>query len=157
MELLKKNYVKYGLITCLAIIFCLATMELTGQNSSFDNKSPFQFILMFIYPAVILYIGILAEKRLLKNKIAYKKALYEGIKISLVYALVSPFIIMLYYIFVNHGIIEYVRQAYNLNGQPDIIVVGADMIAQFFSAIVFGSFYAALIALLLRTRTTKKK
>lgn len=151
------NHVKYGLIMSGVIAFCLAVMELTGQNSSFDNKSPFQFILMFVSPAVIWYFGILAKKKMLKNKITFKKAFWEGVKISLVYGIVSPFIFLFYYLVINRGILEYVRQAYNLNGQSDAIVIAADMAAQFIAAVVFGSMYAAIVAFLLRSKKTAKK
>lgn len=152
MELLKQNYVKYGLIMCAVLLVCLCLMEITGQNQSFDNKSPFQFIFMFIAPFVVWWLGIAAKKKLLKNKMTFKQGLSEGFKISLAYGIVSPFIFLFYYVFINPDIVAYVKVAYNLSEAQDAVVIGVDMLAQLIAAIVFGTLYAAIISLFLKSK-----
>src|SRR5687768_6272599 len=105
MNLLKQNPVKYGLIMSGITALCLLLMEVSGQNKTFDGKSIFQMIFMFIAPFIVWYFGIKAKKKLLKNKITFKEALLEGTKISFVYGATSPFIFLVYYLFVNPEIL----------------------------------------------------
>ena len=76
---------------------CLGLMELTGQNDTFDNKSPIQMFFMFIAPAIIWWMGMVSKKKAQKNKITYREAFNEGVKISVAYAVISPFIFAVYY------------------------------------------------------------
>lgn len=156
MNLLQKNYVKYGLAMCGVIVVCLTLMEITGQNKSFD-KSPFQLIFMLIAPAVIWYLGIRAKKKSQKNKITYKDGLIEGIKISLTYALISPFIFLLYYLLINPEIVNSVGSAYGLSSSSHAVIILVDMLGQVVAATIFGTLYAAVIALFLKSKLTKKK
>lgn len=152
-ELLAENHVKYGLIMSAVLVLCLALMELTGQNHSFDNKSPFQAIFMFIAPAVVWYFGINLKKKTLNGKMTFKQGLLEGFKISLVYAIVSPFIFMLYYLLINPEILNSIRTIYNLKGTSDALIIGVDMLTQFITAIIFGTIYAAIISMFLKTKS----
>lgn len=133
-------------------IVCLLLMEITGQNTSFTDKSPIFLIYQFIIPAVVWYLGINAKKKMLKNKLTFKQGLCEGFMISLVYALVSPFIFLFYYTMVNPAILVYVRTAYNLTGTTDTMVIAIDMAVQFVSSLVFGTIYGAVISFFLKTK-----
>lgn len=154
MNLLKKNYVKCGLILSLITIICLGGMELTGQNQNFD-KSPIGTFLTFISPGIILYFGINAKKKSQKNKLSFKQGVTEGFKISLVYAIISPFIFLIYYLFINPAIIEYLKAAYQLGNVSTNMAITVDMLAQFFSATIFGTIYAAIITFYLKTTGRK--
>ncbi len=152
MKLLKINHVKYGLIMVTIPTICLLIMELTGQNQTFDNKSPFQLIFMFVAPLVVWTLGIRAKKKALKNKLSFKQGLSEGFKISLVYAAVSPFMFMAYYLFVNPEIINYVRSAYRITGATNNMVILVDMVVQFVTATLFGTIYSAIISFFLKSK-----
>lgn len=149
MKLLQENYVRHGLMMCGVLLFCLGLMELTGNNESFDSKSPITIVFMFIAPFVIWYMGINEKKKMLKGKLTFKKGVMEGLKISLTFAIISPFIFMLYYLLLNPDILDYVRTAYGLRELPDAIVITVDMLTQFLSAIVFGTIYAVIITFLI--------
>lgn len=136
--------------------FCLLMMQITGQNDSFDNKSPFQFFFMFIAPAVVWYFGIRAKKKANKGKLTFKQGVIEGLKISVAYGLISPFVFLSYYA-INPGIIDYVKSSYNMASSPTPIVIAVDMTAQFVSSILFGTIYASVISLLLRSKSKSKK
>lgn len=155
MKYLRSIPFKYGLIMTAVTAVCLALMELTGQNESFEMDSPFQLIYMFVAPAVVWWLGIRARKQQQDGQLPFKQGFAEGFKISLVYGLVSPFLFVLYYILINPGILEYVRSSYGLAGQSDVVVMLVDMIAQLLAALFFGSIYAAIIAFLLRSRSQR--
>lgn len=106
---------------------------------------------MFIAPAIVWYFGIRAKKKANKGKLNFKQGITEGFKISLVYGLISPFIFLSFYI-LNPVIIDYVKKVYNMTNQSTYIVITVDMIAQFISSIAFGTVYAAIITLLLRSK-----
>lgn len=151
MELLKQNYVKYGLIMCAVIVVCLSIMEITGQNQSFD-KSPIVAIWTFIAPGVIWYLGIKTRKDAQKGKLTFKEGVKEGFKISLVFAIVSPFVFLAYYLLINPEILSYVRKAYGLNSAAEGVVIATDMGVQFLSAVIFGTIYAAIISYFLKSK-----
>lgn len=132
---------------------CLVIMELTGNNQSFDQKSPLTIVFMFIAPFFVWWLGMAAKKKMLKNKITYKQAFTEGVKISLVYALISPFVFLLYYLLVNPEILQYVRTAYGLTSASTTTVIVVDMLVQAVSATVFGSIYAAILAIFIRSKS----
>lgn len=145
----------YGLLMCLTLAVCLFIMEITGQNQTFDNKSPLQILYMFLAPAFIWYFGIRAKKKMLKGKISFKQAFTQGVKISLVYGIVSPFIFLFYYVFINPEIVNYAKTAYGMTGSDNTTVIIVDMIVQFIAAIAFGSIYAAIISFFLKSKSAK--
>ena len=148
----KQSYFKFGLLMTASLIICLGLMEITGQNESFENKSPIFLIYQFILPAVIWYLGIKTKKDGQKGKLTFKEGVREGFKISVVFALTSPFIFAAYYLFVNPPILKYVKAAYGLTGSSDHLVIIVDMAAQVFSAIIFGTIYGAIISFFLKSK-----
>jgi len=151
MKILKIRALKYALIMSGVTGFCLFMMQLTGQNDSFDSKSPFQFLFMFIAPPIVWYFGIRDKKKANKGKLHFKQGVMEGAKISLAYGLISPFVFLLYY-GINPTILEYVKQSYNMSSSPTAVVIAIDMTAQFIGSIIFGTFYGAIISLILRSK-----
>jgi hypothetical protein len=152
MKLLQHSHVKYGLLMSLITSVCLMLIEVTGQNDTFEKKSIFEIFFTFIAPAIVWFFGIRARKIWQGNKLTFKQGLAEGFKISLVYGIISPFIFLKYYLLINPGILEYIRGAYGLVGASDAMVISVDMVVQFFAAIIFGSIYAAIISLVLRSK-----
>lgn len=152
MGVMKISYIKYALIMCVVVIFALCMMELTGQNRSFDSKSPLQIFLLFIAPFIITWLGISQKRKSLKNKINFKKGFTEGFKIFLAFGVLSSLIYLAYYTFINPQIVDSLQTSYGLFDSPFEVVVAFDMFMQFISAIIFGSIYSAIIALLLRTK-----
>lgn len=151
MEILKRNYVRYGIIMSAFVVICLFAMEVTGQNESFD-KSVLTPLFTFIAPAIVWFFGIWAKKKMLKNKMTFKQGFVEGFKISLVFGLISPFIFMFYYLLVNPDILTYVAESYSLGNADTGIVIITDMVIQFVSAVGFGSVYAAIISFFLKSK-----
>jgi hypothetical protein len=153
MQLFKQNYVKYGLMLCAVLVICLTLMELSGNNETFDNKSPIFLVYQFVAPAVIFYFGLKSKKKLLGGKLTFKQGLKESFKMSLVFGIVSAFIFMLYYLVINPGILDYVRTAYNLVDAPDSTVIITDMVTQVIAASIFGTIYGMVITLFLKTKS----
>jgi hypothetical protein len=153
VELLKQTHVKYGLILCLILVICLTTMEITGQNQSFDNKSSVFILYQFIAPAVVWFLGIRAKKKQLGGKLTYKQGLTEGFKMSIVFAVVSPFIFMFYYLLINPAILSYVKGAYGMKEASDTTVILVDMVTQFVAAIIGGTLYGAILSYFLRSKS----
>ncbi|MDQ3099101.1 MAG: DUF4199 domain-containing protein [bacterium] len=152
MDVLKKLSVKYALMLCGVLVLCLIFLQLSGAKS-FDNKS-FVFVLyQFVAPAVVWYVGIKERKKQLGDKLTFKQGLRTGFNISVVFGLISPIIFVLYYLFVNPAMLEYVRGAYQMTGASNTMVILADVVGQFISAIIFGTLYAAIISLFLRTKS----
>lgn len=151
MDLLQKTHVKYGLLMSAITAVCLILMEITGNNESFD-KSPYATFFIFIAPLIVWYLGIREKKKSQKNKITFKQGLSAGFKISLVYAAVSPFIFLLYYLLFNPSIVAHVGESYGLQNVSVPMIIAVDMVAQVIGAVVFGTMYAAIVAFALKTR-----
>jgi hypothetical protein len=127
-------------------------MEIKGQNESFQNKSPIFLVYQFVAPAIIWFFGLRAAKQTLKGKMTFKQGLTESFKMSLVFAVVSPFVFLAYYTLVNPEILSYVKSAYRLTEASDSMVIAIDMVAQFVAALVFGTIYGAIISFFLKTK-----
>lgn len=144
---------KYGSIMSAITATCLLLMEVTGQNQSFDSKSPIFAFGMFIAPAIVWYFGLKEKKEQQKGKLTFKEGVTEGFKISLAFGLISPFVFTAYYLFINPPILEYVREAYQLGTASNAVVIGVDMTVQLLSAIVFGTIYAAIISFFMKSKS----
>ena len=134
------------------LVICLLLMEFTGQNESFENKSPIFLVYQFIMPAVIWYLALRAKKKSQQGKLTYKQGLLEGFKVSLVFAITSPFVFLIYYLFINPQILNYVKTAYQMPQASTSMIITIDLFAQFIAAVVFGTIYAAIIAIFVRTK-----
>lgn len=152
MNLLKQSFVKYGLLMNLSILVCLAWMEISGQNESFE-KNPVFMVPQFIWPAIVLWLGIGEKKKQLNGKLNFKQGLREGFKISLVFGLTSPFVFLAYYTFFNPGIVDYAAQAYGMTGSDRSVVIMVDMLVQLIAAVIFGSIYSAVISFFLKSKS----
>lgn len=150
MELLKQNHVKYGLIMSGVTVLCLFYMHVTDQKPGASAGSTF---LTFIAPLIVWYFGLNEKKKELKNKLTFKQGVKESFKISLTYAIISPFIFMTYYLVFNPSWIQFVREMYMMKNANDALVIGVDMLAQLISAIIGGTLYGAIIAFVLKTKT----
>jgi hypothetical protein len=151
MKLFTPNQIKYGLLLSLVIVVCLAIMELTGQNESFD-KSPVTMVFMFIAPIVLYYLGINTRKQAQGNKLTFKQGVKEGFKIALVYGLISPFVFALYYLLINPGIVNYVRESYAMTNASTAAVIGVDMLIQLVTALIIGTIFSAIISFFVKTK-----
>ena len=152
MQLLNQTYVKYALMQCAALILCLTLMEVTGNNLTFEQKPIFQVIFVMITPFIIWFLGIRAKKAELKNKMSFKQGFNEGFKISVVFGILSVFIFLVYYLFINTFIIESVKFVYGMPDGSNSAVIAIDLITQFLSSIIFGSLYSAIIAFILKSK-----
>ncbi len=152
MKYFSSNQIKHALYMSAITIGCFFLMEVTGQNKSFDGKSPFQMLFMFVAPFVVWTMGIGTLKKNQNGKLTFKQGLFEGYKISLLYGILSPFIFAFYYLFINPTIVESVRDMYGLKNMSLQAVIGIDMIAQFISSVVFGTIYSAIISYFLKKK-----
>lgn len=151
MKFFQQNYVRYALIMCLVIMICLIFMELSGQNKSFD-KSPVFNAALFFAPVIVWYLGISHKKKMLKGIMTFQQGLSEGFKISLVYALISPFIFLFYYLAINPGILDFVRTTYGMTGASDAAVITTDSFVTFSTAIVMGTLLSAIVSFFLKSK-----
>lgn len=148
MKYLTQNHFNYGLLMCLVVVACLAIMELTGNNESFE-KNPLLTLVQMLMPLVIWYMGITKKKQEQKGKLTFKEGVTEGFKISLAFGLLSPFVFMLYYVFINP---EIVTNTYN---QPQFSfsqIIVLDMALQLVSAVIFGTLYSAIISFFVKSK-----
>lgn len=155
MNLLKKNYVKYGLILTALLLPCLFYLEISGHNQSFNDKSPVFMIYQFIAPLVVWYFGLKSYKKMHKGMMTFKQGVAEGFRMSLVFAITSPIIFTSYYLFINPEILISVKAAYGMPDATNALIITVDMTAQVIAAIIGGTIYAAIASLILRTRKTK--
>jgi len=151
MKFLSQNFVKYGLIMIAVMMGCLALMEITGQNKTFEH-SPIAAFYTFIAPLIVWFFGLRAKKKSQDGQLAYRQGLFEGFKISVVYAVFSPFITLAYYTLINPAIVASTREAYMLKDATDATVIQVDMFVQFVSALIFGTLCGAILSLFLKTR-----
>jgi uncharacterized protein YqgC (DUF456 family) len=71
---------------------------------------------------------------------------------SLVFGIVSPFVSLFYYQFVNPEIVAFVREMYQMKDATREMVIATDMSVQFLSSIIGGTIYAAIIAFFLKSK-----
>lgn len=154
MKYLQQNYIKYGLLMCAGLFVCLALMHLNGQTATFDQKGPIGFVFV-LYPFVIWFLGIKAKKKELKGKMTFKQGWMEGIKTSLVFSIVSPFIFVTYYLGFNPDIISYVGETYQLGDASKETIILVDVVGQFVSTMVMGTIYSAIVAFFLKSKPKK--
>lgn len=150
MELFKKVYIKYGLIMCGVVILCLLYMEVTGQNNSYI-KPPLVTTTLFFAPVIVWYLGLSAKKKLLNGQMTFIQGFGEGIKIALVYALISPLIFGLYYQLVNPGMIQALRKSSLVTMASDTTIIFVDMILSFITTLFMGIILSAITALFLKS------
>lgn len=129
-------------------------MHLTGQYTSFDKGGPLDLIFL-VSPFVIWFLGLQSFKKLKKNKVSFKQLVAEGVRISVVFGLISPFIFMTYYLLFNMAILDYVSKSYGLEGSSTTLVITIDMVVQFIGAILMGTIYSAVLAIFMRSRKVK--
>ncbi len=153
MEILKRSYVRYGLLMSGAIASCLLLMYVSGDYSKMQGTSIEGSIVSLALPLIVYTLGIHARKRAQKGKLTFKDGVKEGFKISVVAAITSPFVFLLFYVFFNPNLVDYAREIYRMQGQSDGMVVAVDMIVQFIGSIVIGLVYSAVISLFLKNRS----
>lgn len=151
MKFFSKNQLKYALSMCGVIVVCLIVMEVTGNNQTF-NQAPFSFIYPILAPAIIWYLAITEKKRELKGKMTFKQGFTEGFKLSLLYGILSPFVFLFYYLFVNPEILASVREAYSLKDASNATIISVDMGAQFAGAVIGETLYGAILSFFLRSK-----
>lgn len=155
MKTLSYNATKYGILLTLVPVFCLLVMELTGNNQSFENVTWWDTALQIILTVIILTLGIRAKKKELGGLMSWKQGVVSGFEISLIFGLISPFVFLAYYVFVNYPIVASVREVYHLKNATDLGVIRIDMLMQFVTALIFGLVVSSIASLFLRSRTPK--
>ncbi len=154
MELLKENYVKYGLAMSAVTAVFILLMHFTGQYTNLDNigKSPLELIFIIFVPILVWYMGLKAKKKELKGKLTFKEGVRESFKISLIYAVTSPFVYFLYYTFLNSSLLDFMRREYQMPNASDQMIILFDMFVQFVAAIIGGTLYGAIVSVFIRTK-----
>lgn len=157
MQKIKEGPIKYALYMTGIIALCLLFMEVTGQNKSFDSKSPLLMLLMQGAPLLIWFFGIRSKKKQLKNKLTIREGVMEGLMISLFFGVFSSLVFVFYYLFINSAILASVKQVYRMPQATNTIIIAVDVVAQFIFSLLFGAIYSAIVSYFLRTKVKKKK
>jgi hypothetical protein len=129
-------------------------MELTGNNETFDQKSPIFLFYQFIAPLIVWYFGLTSYKKLHNGKMSFKDGVKEGFRMSLVFGIVSPFIFVAYYL-INPGIVDFIKTAYQMPDADNNTIIAFDMIVQLVAALIGGTIYAAILSFFLKTKSEK--
>jgi hypothetical protein len=149
MRLAKENYIYWAMVLNVITVIALALMELSGHNQSYEPHSFLFIAYQFIIPVIVWYLGIRAKKKQLKNKLTFRQGMIEGILIGLVFGLTSPFIFMFYYIYINPGIVEWIRHG---SQDPTWLVIGKDMLLSLIVCFVTSLILSPPISFLLMTK-----
>ena len=152
MHSFSHNAGKYGLVMVILNILYVLFMHYSGQYGSEYRVNPLDLLFIIIAPFIVWWFGIEEKKKSQRGKLTFRDGFAEGFQISLVYALLSPFVFAFYYLVLNPRIVTSIKSQYGLPGASDIQIFFIDMLAQFVSAIVFGTLYAAIISFFLKTR-----
>lgn len=152
MRLVKNPAVIFGLIMTALTAGCLVVMEITGENQSFDSKSFIHLLYQIGTPLLVWYLGIRARRTRQKGKLTYQEGFQEGLKISLTYAVTSPWVFLIYYLFINPDIVSYVRGVYHLTYASNTTVIAVDLLFQVILAFIFGVLYSSLLPIFLRNK-----
>ena len=150
-KLLKQNYVKFGLYMSLVVVVCLLIMHWTGEYTSFDQGGTLDLVFL-LSPFVLWLLGLLSYKKKLHNQMSFKQGLAEGVRISLVFGILSPFIFMGYYLLLNPAILDYVSRSYGMTDSSITSVILVDMTVQFVGVMVLGTVYTSVLSFFLKSR-----
>lgn len=151
MNILNQSYTKFGLIMSVLVVVCLAYMEISGKNQSFE-QSPMSPLVMTIVTIIIWWYALKQKKEMQKGKLTFKEGLAESFKISLVFALTSPLVFLAYYTFVNPEIVDSVQEAFQMTNVPRAQVIAMDMFAQIISALIFGTLIGAILSFFMKSK-----
>lgn len=152
MRFLRIPAVHFGLLMTTLTAGCLLVMEVTGKNQTFDSKSFLQLLYQIVTPLIVWFFGIKARKTRQKNKLTFAQGFQEGMLISITYAFTSPIVFLIYYLFINPGIVNYVAKVYGLTQASRASVIGIDLGLAFLMAILFGALYSAIFSFFLKNK-----
>jgi cyanate permease len=155
MKLLQKNHFKYGLIMSGVLIICLLVLHLLGQQTNFDEGILLDTIFA-LAPFVIWFFSLKAYKKELNNNMSFKQGVIHGVKISVVFGVVSSVIFMSYYLLFNPGILNYIATSYGMKNSPTGLVISVDMTVQLLGSIIMGTLYTAILSFFLKSKPTQK-
>lgn len=156
MHIFSHNAFRYGLLMTLLHTVWILFMHISGKYGLESKAIPFDFLFIAFMPLIIWFLGIRARKIAKKGKLSLKDGVKEGFHISLVYGLLSPIVYAIYYLFINPQVVGTLKPEYGLPGVSDMQIILIDMLAQFVSAIIFGTLYAVVISLFLRSKAKGK-
>ena len=131
-------------------------MHFTGQYGPEYEVNPLDLLFIIIVPLIVWYIGVKAKKAEKKGKLSFRDGVKEGFQIALVYGLTSPFVYAIYYLLINPSIVESLKPEYGMPDVSNMQIVLVDMLAQFVSAIIFGTVYGAILSHFLKSTSAKK-
>jgi len=153
MTLFSRHQLRYALYMVGFLVLCLALMELTGNNQSF-NGGWYKAVLQTLAPIVILFLGIKNKRDMFGGVMTWKDGFKEGFGIALWFALISPIVFLLYYLLINIDIVSWVRDTYMLSTTTSTArVIGIDLIVQIVSSLVlFGVVISTIASLILKRR-----
>lgn len=143
MNFLKNNAVKYGLALTVSIAIWITIMHMGLYSEKKTGTTIIDYFYILI-PLIGLYFGIKEKKHMLKNKFTLKTGIWEGFYISLVYAILSPFVFYIYYIAINPESIEFAKKAYGMEQFSTKAVIFADMAVQFIFSLVTGLIFSLI-------------
>lgn len=75
----------------------------------------------------------------------------EGVKMSLVYAIIGPLICGIYYQ-INPAIIQSLRKAYLFTTASDTTIIHVDMLITFATSLIMGTILSAITAFFLKSK-----
>lgn len=140
------NAVKYGLILTGTIVVWLAVMHSLGAYSAQKTEMSIVDYFYVLVPAIVLYLGIKEKKKMSKNRLTYKEGVIEGLRISVIYGVLSPIVFYLYYTLVNPDAIQFAKKAYGMMQFSDREVMFADLAVQFVFSILGGLIMSLVIS-----------
>ena len=146
MNFLKNNAAKYGLALTASIAIWIAVMHMTGLYSEEKTEITIIDYLYIFIPLIGLFFGIKEKKHILKSKFTLKAGVKEGFQISLIYAILSPFVFYIYYIAINPASIEFAKKAYGMEQFSTKAVIFADMAVQFVFSLLGGLVFSLIIS-----------
>lgn len=118
-------------------------------GSQKDSTSNFD-LLSILIPIIGLYLGLRAKRNENDNILTYLQGLSTGVKISLVWAVLSSLLFLLYYVGIDKASLEYVGEAYGMKDSSVMRVLMVDLGIQLISSFIFGSLSSLFFAFLVK-------
>jgi hypothetical protein len=96
-----KTEIKFGLLFSAAQLFWLLFEYIFGLQTTFKNLHPV-ISNFFAVPAIVIMVyAILAKRTELGGEITFFKALLAGVLVSVVVAVISPLVILIFHYLIN--------------------------------------------------------
>ncbi|NCQ19569.1 MAG: DUF4199 domain-containing protein [Ignavibacteria bacterium] len=153
-----KTEIKFGLLFSAAQLFWLLFEFVFGLQTSFINLHPV-ITNFFAIPAIIIMVyAILAKRTEVGGEITFFKALLAGVFVSVVVAVISPLVILIFHFLINpHFFTDFQRYSIKIGKMSpqeakDYFNLKSYILQGIFGALMMGTITSLIVAAVIKKK-----